>query len=476
MPSPRVSGARVDHVLQQAREPAFWLNGELRLTWVNRAWEALTGHTAESALGLTCQPHGPTRAGDLAGLAGSLYPPAECLDGQPAAVKTLIVHASGERIWRRIEFWPFHNERGDRVALLGLIRGLDDPAISPDSDSHRLRAELMEVRNRLHERHAHDALIGRGPAHRRLLDQVSAAAASTVPVLIVGEPGTGKRLVARTIHNLGPRRQAPLVPLECAALPADEIERVLFGPETHSPPASAPLAHPRLAFPEGSTLLIGDILDLPRDLQGRLVAALDSPIRLLATTTGDPEVAVRAERLRPDLYYALTTLVIRLSPARERLEELPLLAQHILERANMRSGPPRSGFTPEAVRTLLTYDWPGNLRELNRVVEEARRHGEGLLIDAVDLPAAIRGHLASAYAPQATPPPITPLDELLAQIERRLIENALQRARQNKSRAAELLGISRPRLYRRIKELGLPDELEPSEEPALPSTAPDGRE
>jgi DNA-binding NtrC family response regulator len=128
------------------------------------------------------------------------------------------------------------------------------------------------------------------------------------------------------------------------------------------------------------------------------------------------------------------------------------------------------------VRTLLTYDWPGNLRELNRVVEEARRHGEGLLIDAVDLPAAIRGHLASAYAPQATPPPITPLDELLAQIERRLIENALQRARQNKSRAAELLGISRPRLYRRIKELGLPDELEPSEEPALPSTAPDGRE
>jgi DNA-binding NtrC family response regulator len=475
MPSSRVSGARVDHVLQQAREPAFWLNGELKLTWVNRAWEALTGHEAAAAVGLICQPHGPTHAGDLAGLGGSLYPPDESLAGRPAATRTLIIRPGGERIWRRIEFWPFHNERGELVALLGLIRGIDDPAITPDSEAQRLRAELMDVRDRLQERHTHDSLIGCGPAHRRLLDQVSAAAASSVPVLIVGEPGTGKRLVARTIHQLGPRRQAPIVPLDCVALPADLLERELFGPVTSlSHPAEAPVL-PRLALPEGSTLLIGDILELPRDLQGRLVAALDSPVRILATTTGDPDAAVRAERLRPDLYFALTTLVIRPGPLRERLEELPLLAQHLLERTNIRGGPQRSGFSGEALRTLLTYDWPGNLRELNRVIDEARRHGAGTLIEMADLPAAIRGHLASAYAPPSAPPPITPLDHLLTQVERRLIENAMQRARQNKSRAAELLGISRPRLYRRIKELGLPDEPEPAEE-VTPLSLHDGRQ
>ena len=110
-----------------------------------------------------------------------------------------------------------------------MVRPADAPPHAPDSESQRLRFELLEVRNRLHGRHGFDTLIGQGPAHRRLLDQVGAAAATSVPVLIVGEPGTGKRLVARTIHQLGPRRQAPLVPFDCAALPAEVLERELFG-------------------------------------------------------------------------------------------------------------------------------------------------------------------------------------------------------------------------------------------------------
>lgn len=470
MPPSRVSGARVDHVLQSAREPVFWLNGELKLTWVNRAWEALTGHEAATALGLTCQPHGPNRTGDLAGLAGSLHPPAECLLGRPASSRTLFIHPSGERLWRRIEFWPVHNERGDLAGMIGLVRALDEPSSAPDADSQRLRTELMEVRARLLERYQHDGLVGRGPAHRRLLDQVSAAAASAVPVLIVGEPGTGKRLAARSIHLQGARRQAPLVPIDCAALPAAVLERELFGPAPPAPDDDAPAA-PRLALPDGSTLLIGDVLDLPRDLQARLVACLDGPVRLIATTSGDLDAALRSERLRHDLYCALTTLTVRLSPLRERLDELPLLAHHLLERANLRGGPGRLGFSPGAVGALLAYDWPGNLLELGRVVDEARNHGDGPLIDADDLPAEVRGHLASAYQPPSSPPTIIPLDELLTDVERRLIENALARARRNKSRAAELLGISRPRLYRRIKELGLPDEPDPSEAPsALPAS------
>jgi DNA-binding NtrC family response regulator len=240
-------------------------------------------------------------------------------------------------------------------------------------------------------------------------------------------------------------------------LPAEVLERELFGGESAA----------RLTLPEGSSLLIGDILDLPRDLQSRLVATLDPRIRLLATTAGDPETALQSERLRPDLYYAVTTLIIRLRPLRERLEEIPLLAQHLLERANSRGGRQRGGFGDPALSALLAYDWPGNLRELARVIEDVHEQASGDLIEPDDLPAAIRGNLGSAYIPPPLPHPITPLDELLTQVERRLIESTLQRARQNKSRAAELLGISRPRLYRRIKELGLPDVPEPADDVPL---------
>jgi transcriptional regulator with AAA-type ATPase domain len=470
MPSPRLSGARFDQLLQQAREAAFWLSGELKFLWVNRAWEELTGYPAAEALGLACRAHGPSRGGDLSGVGGSFYPPPEALGGRPAAARTLIIHPSGERRWRRVEYWPFHNEMGVLTALLGLVRDPDEAPLAPESDAHHLRAELMEVRDRLLGRFGLDSLVGRGPAHRRLLDQVSAAAASTVPVLIAGEPGTGKRLAARAIHHLGARREAPLVPVDCAALPPEVLERALFGTTGAGRDGDA---SSRLALPEGATLLIGDVLDLPRDLQARLASALDGPVRLIATTTDDPDASLRSERLRPDLYYALTTLVIPLNPLRERLDELPVLAQHLLERANARGGRQRSGFSPEALKALLAYDWPGNVRELARVIDDAQGRGEGDAIEAADLPAAVRGHLASAYVPPPVPPPVTPLDELLTQVERRLIESALQRARRNKSKAAELLGISRPRLYRRIKELGFPDEPEPGDEPpASPPAEP----
>jgi transcriptional regulator with PAS, ATPase and Fis domain len=463
MASTRVSGLRLESVLQKAREPAFCLNPDQKLIWVNQAWEELTGHPAESVLGLVCHAHGPTRAGDLSGLGGSFYPPAEARAGRPAAAATLIIHAGGERKWRRVVYWPLHDETGTRLGILGVVGAADGdaPSLFPDGEVERLRSELLEVRNRLHGRYGFDTLIGRGLAHARLLQQVGAAATATVAVLIVGEPGTGKRLVARTIHQQGARPGAPFVAFNCAALPPEVLARELFGGEDRFDGAG-----PRLIQPEGTTLLIGDILDLPRDLQARLVAALGRGVRLVATSTADPEAALRAERLLPELFYALTTLVIRLAALRERLDELPLIAQHFLERLNQRGPRQRSGFSPAALTGLVAYDWPGNLRELARVVEAAHGTGTGDLIEVEDIPAEVRGHLGAAFLPPPPAPPLTPLDELLTQVERRLIEHAMHRAGQNKSRAAELLGISRPRLYRRIKELNLPDEPEPGDESA----------
>jgi DNA-binding NtrC family response regulator len=464
MPTPRLPVFEPNPLWQRAREPIFWLDPALKLAWVNRAWEELTGYPAAAVVGLTCQAHAPTQPGDASDLAASFHPPPESLAGRPAGGPTLIYRADGERLWRRVEFWPFCDERSGLIGLLGTVRADADAPSVPNSEDGRLHAELLEIRRRLQERHGLDALIGFGPAHRRLLEQIRLAAGSAVPVLIVGEPGSGKRHVARTIHQHGPNRHRPVIAFDCEALPAEILERELFG--AADPWASdGTRRRPRLSLGDGSTLLIDEVLSLPRDLQARLVEALDSPVRLIATTAREPEAAVRDERLRPELYYTLTALVVRLLPLRERRDELPALAQHVLERVNQRGVAQRVAFAPEALGVLTAYDWPGNFPELARVVEHAHAHARAgaHLIAADDLPATIRGHLGGAYNPPAPPNPIKPLDELLTEVERRVIETALRQSRSNKSRAAEILGISRPRLYRRIKELNLPDD-EPAEE------------
>lgn len=467
MPTQRPPAFEPNPLWQRAREPLFWLDADLKLAWANPAWEALTGFPASAVIGLTCQAHAPMQAGDMADLAASFHPPPEALAGQPSGTSTLIYRADGERLWRRVEFWPFGDEHGTRIGLLGTVRADQAAASVPDSEAGRLHADLLDIRRRLHERHGLDSLIGSGPEHRRLVEQIRLAAGSSVPVLIVGEPGTGKRQVARTIHQQGLHGHRPFIAFDCQALPAEILERELFGAsETNAPGGVARRA--RLSLGDGSTLLIDDVLSLPRDLQARLVEALDSRVRLMATAVREPEAALRDEQLRPELYYAMTTLVLRLSPLRDRRTELPLLAQHFLERINQRGGPQHAGFEPQALDILTSYDWPGNLPELARVIEHAHAAARGHLVAADDLPGSIRGSLGSAYAPPPMPATLRPLDALLTDVERRLIETALRQARGNKSRAAEILDISRPRLYRRIKELGLPDD-EPAEEEAPPA-------
>jgi PAS domain S-box-containing protein len=464
MPPPRVSGPRLDAFLQQAREPVFLLSPDRRILVVNKAWEELTGHSAHQVLGLECRAHGPTRPGNLDDLGGSFSPPPEAMAGQPAGSKTLIVHADGEHRWRRVEFWPFHDAQGVLSGLIGLVRPSEGSSQVPDSEAQRLHVELMEIRERLHGRHGVDSLIGRGAEHRRLLEQIEAASSSRAAVLVVGEEGTGKRLVARTIHQRGPRRMAPFLAYDCKALPPEILERQLFGTSNETPARLLPAS-------DGATVMVGDILDLPRDLQVRLVTGLDGRVRLIATTAGDPDAALKFERLRPDLYYALTTLVLRLRPLRERLDELPILAQHLLDRANQKGERRREGFSRAALDALLAYDWPGNLHELARVIDEAHARGLDDTVQLDDIPASIRGQRGGAYQPPRLATGPMPLKEMLTQIERRLIERALERAGDNKSRAAKLLGVNRPFLYRRLKELGISDEPETPDDGHDPGAA-----
>ena len=448
------AGGRLDSMVGLAREPVFLLTADRRFALVNRAWEELTGHTEAEVLGLECRPHGPTRAGDLAGLGGSFAPPLEALAGQPTGGRTLIIRRGGDRIQRRVEFWPWHDATGQLTGLLGIVRPSESPPIAADSAKESLRFALLDLRARLHARHAHDALIGQGAEHRRVLDGVAAAAAATIPVTIVGEPGTGKRFVARLIHAQGARRQSSLLGYDCQAIPAEILERELFG----GPLAANPTGG--LVAPEGATIVVGDILALPRDLQARLAASLlagPRSARLIATTAGDLDGALREDRLHPDLGHLLSTLVIRLRPLRDRADDLPLLAQSLLERVNLRGQTHRSGWTPAALDVLLAYDWPGNLRELSQVVDEAHAQAQGDMITPDDLAPRIRGERAGAFLPPTRPAPPVPLKNQLLAFERQVIEDALTRTHQNKTKAARRLGVNRPFLYRRIKELGIED-------------------
>ena len=414
MGSLRVAPTKLDTILQMAAEPVFWANSDRKLLGVNRAWETFTGRSLETVVGLDCRSIGAELTEDSPSIVAGFHVPQEALEGRSVSSEALVRRSDGERVWKRIDFTPLHHAEGDLSLIVGFVREKTSSDGFPTADSDRLRVELLQLRDRRRGRAGLDLLIGKGDAHRRLLDQIETAARTSTVVLIVGEPGTGKRLVARTIHQRSGSEPGSLFSIDCEALPADLLARALFGALDDD---DRDTEIRRINFPEHATLLLENGLSLPRDLQEQIVAADRSRIRWIVTTSFDPETARREERLRSDFYHRITTLVIRLAPLRDRIEELPLLSQSLLESANLRVKTTHAGFTNDAIEALMAYDWPGNLHELSRIITAAKTRALGDRIERKDLPAAIQGHFASAYLPPAATvqtPPAT-LDELLEQ-------------------------------------------------------------
>jgi transcriptional regulator with AAA-type ATPase domain len=444
-PAPDADDFRWQGFFQRSTDPLFLLNRRRRLLFVNRAWESLTGLSAAQARSIICRRSQPAAPGDPAEevLAHALCPPPEVMRGTTAKMRRFVPADAlnpGPARWWDLEFLPLRD--GDTLrGILGRITPLP-AAAAPDE--HPLPEKIVALRAQAAGRYGLDWLAGETPAMRRLAEQVRLAASLETPALLVGEAGSGKETVARIIHGQSRRREKAFVALDCARLPAAAVAELLFAPQAsiHRDPVG--------------TVYLHEPQRLPAELQHDLAAliAAGAP-RVLAGFRNNPDQNKLAARLLPELWCALSVLVLRVPPLRERRADLPHLVERVLLRASPPAERPAAELTPAAWDLLRGYAWPGNLRELYEVLASARLAAGRGPIDAGHLPAPLRltQRLAESPAPAADRP--LPLDDLLNQTERRVIELALQRARGNKRRAADLLGIKRPRLFRRMHALGL---------------------
>jgi DNA-binding NtrC family response regulator len=331
--------------------------------------------------------------------------------------------------------------------------------------SHRrLGAEVERLRAQLQTRAdgapALKGILGDSPALKHVLDLLPRVANSDATVLITGASGTGKELIARALHDAGARREAPMVAINVATLPAPLLESELFG-HVRGAFTDAKEARRGLFLEAGrGTLFLDEIGELPIELQPKLLRALQErtvrpvgssqefPVeaRVIAATNRDLEQDVRDGRFREDLFYRINVIRIAVPPLAARGSDVLLLAQHQLAEIAARSNKPVLGFTPEAAAKLLDYDWPGNVRELHNAMERALALARYDKIRVADLPEQIRNHRARHVAlPQTTEHMPT-----LSQLEQRYVESVLTSTGGNKAQAARILGLDRRTLYRKL--------------------------
>jgi DNA-binding NtrC family response regulator len=291
---------------------------------------------------------------------------------------------------------------------------------------------------------------------RRAAAQVAVAAGSALGVCLQGERGTGKEHFARLIHYQSPAGVRSFVPLDCSIATAMELKRAvkrLIEPEEDE--TIAPAMRP-------GTLYLKHVEKFPRDLQETIVEAFTNEerqaahnLRLIVSTTADLATLLSDEALREDFYYLVSTLVISLPRLVERMSEFDLLAQHFLEEENRGREKQVGGFAPAVLEQFHKYSWPGNLDELQTVVKECWTECRGEQVELDELPFRFQ----SAFAAQSEGPPVRPrlepLESFLERVEREQIEEALRQTRYNKTKAADVLGIPRPKLYRRMEALGI---------------------
>src|SRR5438128_2977356 len=325
-----------------------------------------------------------------------------------------------------------------------------------------LKGEVQSLRARLGEELTVNELVGNAPPMQRVNEIIGKVATTDAPVLIEGESGTGKELVAAAIHRLSGRAKGPFIPVNCSAIPENLLESEFFGHVrgAFSDAVSDALGLFRSAH-EG-TIFLDEIAELSPGLQVKLLRVLQEmqvrpvgstkahpvDVRVIAATNRDLDRSIADGRFRQDLYYRLNVVRVSLPPLRARREDIPALVNHFLRRFSRRFRREIRGIAPEALVALQAYDFPGNVRELENLIERAFAMGAREQITLADLPSLAAGHAAPVTVTSGAIPQ-------LADVEKELILRALAFYKDDKEAAATALGISRRTIYRRLKEYGM---------------------
>ncbi len=361
---------------------------------------------------------------------------------------------------------PVHDGAGEEIGRLEVYR---DVALEIEAD--RRKADVLHLRGTPETGHSFAGMAGASPRMRQVYALMQQAAEADVTVLVRGEPGTGTELVSRSFHRNSLRKEGPFVVVDCGATPEAFIESELFGGERGTPAGATAQRVGAFERADGGTVLLDRIEAVPYTVQRELLrvllertirrvggdALIRVDVRVITATSKDLERAVMAGEFREDLLYRLAAFPIVIPPLRERKEDVPVLARHLLERHAARAGKSITGISYSAMRLLLQYDWPGNVRELEDAMGRAVRMEQTEVLQAGSLPpplspiAALGGGHVRAAPGAAVPGAAMALEEA----ERLALSHALQAAGHNVKQAAEALGISRATLYRKLKKHGV---------------------
>lgn len=341
-------------------------------------------------------------------------------------------------------------------------------------ESLRMRAENQRLREMLSQQQGQaDGIVGNSAIMLDLLAEARQVADSRTTVLITGESGTGKELLAAAIHRLSPRRNKPFIAVHCAALNENLLESELFGHEKGAFTGAFEQQIGRFERADGGTLFLDEIGEIPPSTQVKLLRVLstrtlervggDKPIavdvRLLAATNRNLKAMTESGSFREDLYYRLNVVNLKLPPLRERRDDIPLLLSYYVKRLALENEKKLEGFTPEAVKVLTSYNWPGNIRELRNCVERMVVLARGSSLTLNDVPVEVRQAVGEQFqekARQTAEEAAAPAQQLdIRANEKQMIVQALAQCNGNRTKAAERLGISRRTLHRKLHDYGL---------------------